>query len=107
MTWWRPRDPGTFPPAFHEAIRRGVGDHLIWTYRTELGLKAAKRDWNVFMYSLRQYTTHPTSRAAEGLMQRTKTVHDRTRGVWEFRLVTRRSVFADLARPNEVLGHND
>jgi hypothetical protein len=107
MTWWKARDPGLFPPAWHAAIRAGAGDHLIQIFYTDGALKGARRRWRVFMLSLRAFPQHPTAQFAEGLMQRTRVQWNAKDKVYEFRLTSRRTVLEDLKKPLQLLGPED
>lgn len=104
MSWWRVRDPGSFPPAFHSALRAGPGRHIIQTFYTKRAAEAVRRDWLVFTYSLRQHPNYPTARVAQGLTLRTSIRWDRDSEKWEFWLVARESVLQDLKNPLEVFG---
>lgn len=63
MPAWNPsRSPGTFPAAWHEAIRRPPGRHTI-AVLPQAQFKNYSLRWRLFTATLRAHPFHPTATA--------------------------------------------
>jgi hypothetical protein len=104
MAQWRLRDPGSFPPLFHTAMREGPGEGKIvaQTY-TKRALDREQVEWQLFRFSLRHYDSHPSSYWEARLVHRTSKVWNEEKRMWELLLTSRRKVLEDLAKMSQLL----
>lgn len=105
MSWWRLRDPGSFPSGFHEAMQRGVGeDKVAGTYYTREALKAAQREWRLFRYSLRHHPFDPCYANEVALIHRTRKHWNEGLKMFQLLVTTRKNLLEDCVNLQEVLG---
>jgi hypothetical protein len=97
MAEWRMRDPGSFPPQFHEAMRQGVGvDKLVSQRYTHRSILSDQIQWRLFRYCLRGHPGHPTAVNETSLMHRTRIRWNEDSRLWELLLTSRRTVLEDM-----------
>lgn len=97
MSWWRVRNPGSFPPDFHRAMRQGAGnDKLVMQFFTKMKAERMKKEWLVFRYSLRAHAGDPSYGNEVELMHRTKVRFNHDSGMWELLLTSHKRAFEDI-----------
>jgi hypothetical protein len=99
MAKWRLRDPGSFPPSFHDAMRAGEGkDKLVVRRFTEASIRADAEDFRIFRFSLRHHPAHSTAAWETKLKHRTRVAWNPLNRQWELLLTSRRSVLEDIVK---------
>jgi hypothetical protein len=99
MAQWRVRDPGSFPPGFHEAMRAGVGvDKLVSRRFTLPAARSDQTQWQIFRFSLRNYPMHPSAAWESKLVHRTRIAWNESMRMWDLLLTSRESVFTDIEK---------
>lgn len=97
MARWRVRDPGSFPPDFHRALRQGVGvDKVVAQCYTQARAKSLQREWQIFRFALRNYASYPLARMEATLSHRTRVALNCDTSMWELLLTSRESVLQDM-----------
>lgn len=97
MARWRLRDPGSFPPIFHEALARGPGRYLVAQSYTERGIKADHIEWKLFLFSLRSFPTNHLHNASQTLQLSARKNWNEERRLWELWVTVRPPIAQEFA----------
>lgn len=98
MPQWRLRDPGSFPPAYHEAMRQGEGvDKVVARVYTEKSVRHHQTMFQLFRFSLRNYPGYALHEVEVSLQHRARVAWNYDLRMWELLLTSRKSVMQDVS----------
>jgi len=104
---WKLKDPGMFPVAWHEVVRKGVGEHVVSRHSTRATADAARRTWALFKFCLRGYPSHPTAAFLNNMQSTARIAFSQEAKRWELRVVVKPSVAALFNFNSKSDGEND
>lgn len=103
MARWKLKSPQMFRKDFHEALHYGEGkDQVITRAHTNSAVRAARDDWNLFLYCCRNWQGGEYERLEQAYERRTSIGYNHELGRWELR-VTVSSTATTLLRNAKVL----